>query len=181
MSQAAIFAKELGKTLAHDVIGGWQSIVHAFVTGTGSVGEAFSHLVQQMIETIATQTTVRLVASALHLPLPFADGGILRAQSGLVTSGLQGKDSTLALLQPQERVLSVRRNDEFEGLLTKLNGILSAQAVNTSDRTVASQRPNLTLNLTVNGSLADERSLKTLVDERIAPLVGRALATNSVR
>jgi hypothetical protein len=181
MSQSVIFAKELGKTLAHDVIGGWQSIVHAFVSGTGSIGKAFSEMVQKMIETIATQVTVKLIASAIGLPLPFAQGGLVHAASGLVTSGLQGRDSTLALLQPQERVLSVRRNDEFEGLLTKLNGMLSAQAMTRPDRAAAAQRPNVTLNLTVNGSLADERSLKTLVDERIAPLVGRALATNSVR
>lgn len=180
LQRAVLSSLELGQTLAGQVVGAWRTVVHDFITGTGSIGEAFSHLVQNMIETIATQATLRLVGGALGLPLPFAQGGVVYAASGLVTSGVHGKDSTLAMLQPNERVLSVRRNDEFEGLLTKLNGLLTAQA-SAPQRAMTPQRPNVNVSLTVNGSLADERSLKTLVDERLAPLVGRALATNSVR
>jgi len=178
---AVMSTQQVAYALGTQAVSGVRSVVHEWIEGTGKIGDAVRDMVKQTIEMIATQLILRTGASLLGIPLPFAQGGVVYAASGLVTSGVHGKDSTLAMLQPRERVLNVRRNDEFEGLLSKLASMVTTpQSTSSSSRSEPRQGP-VTVNVTVHGSLADDRSLRELAEERIAPVVERALARNAVR
>lgn len=98
--------------IANTLSSSFSRFIISAVTGVQTLSEAFQSLVsgiaQSMLE-IGVQTGVKALFG-----LPFQQGGIIRAQSGLVMSGVRGRDTVLAAVGRGEGVLDHTMMDELK-------------------------------------------------------------------
>jgi len=91
---------------------GFASSIGNSLADAAFYGEDFAETMTDSMRQLAAwataemvKLTARIVASKFGIPLPFAQGGMIRAASGLVAGGQPGLDSVPALLMPGEAVV----------------------------------------------------------------------------
>lgn len=148
---------------------GFSSFISSAIRGVGNIGDAFKGMVVEVLATIAAQGLVKGIFGGI---LPFQDGGsVLRAQGGMLLSGIRGRDTVPVLAGRGETIISHHLTDRLDRFLM------------TAQRGQSARPANAPVNVTLNfqSNVVDRAQLKAWFDEEAVPVIRRSIATGSAR